>query len=61
MNLTCFLAFSLASVSFGNGLKDLLHKRHIAHESQGWLREVQECWFNQHYLFYMVKKVTLKY
>ena len=35
VNLTCFLAFSLASDSFGNGLKDLLHKRHIAHESTG--------------------------
>ena len=35
VNLTSFLAFSLASVSFGNGLKDLLHKRHNAHESTG--------------------------
>lgn len=34
VNLTSFLAFSLASVSFGNGLKDL-HKRHNAHESTG--------------------------
>ena len=35
VNFTSFLAFSLATVSFGNGLKDLLHKRHNAHESTG--------------------------
>ena len=50
VNLTCFLAFSLVSDSFGNGLKDLFHN---AHESTGVVTGSSGVWFNQNSLFHM--------
>ena len=63
VNLTSFLAFSLASVSFGNGLKGLLHKRHNAHESTGDGYEKFRCvdLTNIICFIWTLKKVTLKY
>ena len=39
--------------SFGNGLKDLFHMRHNAHESTGVVTGSSGVWFNQNSLFHV--------
>ena len=58
VNLTCFLAFSLVSDSFG--ISSTCGTMHM--NLQGWLREVQVCGLTKILRFiWNLKKVTLKY
>ena len=58
VNLTCFLAFSLVSDSFG--ISSTCGTMHM--NPQGWLREVQVCGLTKIVRFiWNLKKVTLKY